>query len=109
MRQPATERFWRRPLDADTIRRPRGVLHIREERCKGCMYCVEFCPLDVLAESDRFNAKGYHPPDVVAADACVACGLCEIFCPEFAVRVEELGSEGAGTEKNGREEAAHAS
>lgn len=84
------ERFWRRPFDADVVVRPHGVLHVLEEHCKGCMYCVEFCPCDVLAESERFNTKGYHPPDVVLGDACVACRLCEIFCPEFAIRIEEL-------------------
>ncbi|MGQ9796798.1 4Fe-4S binding protein [Desulfosoma sp.] len=33
-----------------------------EDRCKGCGYCIAFCPRDVLQESKRFNAKGYHPP-----------------------------------------------
>jgi 2-oxoglutarate ferredoxin oxidoreductase subunit delta len=82
-------RYWRRPLDADDIPRTRGIVHIREERCKGCSYCVDFCPRDVLKLSERFNAKGYHPPDVLNATACTACHLCELLCPEFAITVEE--------------------
>jgi len=83
-------RFWRRPFDADEIPRIQGLVHVREERCKGCAYCVEFCPCEVLALSDRFNLKGYHPPDVTDAAACLACGLCELICPEFAITVEEV-------------------
>ncbi len=89
MIQIPSERFWRVPLDDGGIPRIRGTVHILEERCKGCAYCVEFCPRGVLSRSPRYNLKGYHPPDVVAAARCTACRLCEILCPEFAIGVEE--------------------
>lgn len=85
-----TARFWRSPLDSETVPRVRGVVHVIESRCKGCAYCVEFCPRNVLAQSDRYNTKGYHPPDVAAPEACLACRLCEILCPEFAIGIEEI-------------------
>jgi 2-oxoglutarate ferredoxin oxidoreductase subunit delta len=44
----------------------------------------------VLEMSDVFNAKGYHPPQVVDDQPCVACGLCEMLCPEFAIFVKEI-------------------
>jgi len=84
-----TERYWRRPLDANEILRIRGHVDVREERCKGCNYCVDFCPRDVLAVSTRNNTKGYHPPDVVAPESCNGCHLCEVLCPEFAIGVRE--------------------
>lgn len=64
---------------------PRGIVRIIEERCKGCGYCIEFCPRDILAFSQRFNAKGYHPPRVAKPGECVNCRYCEIICPEFAI------------------------
>jgi len=68
----------------------RGVVHILVERCKGCGFCVEFCPRGVLVVSEHFNAKGYHPPEVIAPDACSACHLCELLCPDFALGIEEI-------------------
>ncbi len=80
-------RYWRKPLDADKVQVPRGVIHIIENQCKGCGFCVEFCPNDVLQLSEEYNLKGYHPPVVVKENECVHCQLCEIICPEFAIFV----------------------
>jgi 2-oxoglutarate ferredoxin oxidoreductase subunit delta len=78
---------WRKPLDTDKIKVARGEIHILKERCKGCGFCVEYCPRDVLELSDEFNQKGYHPPMAANPDACVECHLCEMLCPEFAIYV----------------------
>jgi 2-oxoglutarate ferredoxin oxidoreductase subunit delta len=78
-------KLWRIPLDADRVRVPHGVVRIIIERCKGCSFCVEYCPRDVLRISKKFNKKGYHYPEVIAAGLCVDCNLCEAICPEFAV------------------------
>jgi len=83
--------FWRQPLDRDRIRIPYGIVHIIEERCKGCGFCVEFCPQDRLVMSERTNSKGYHPPEVTAHAECVNCGLCALLCPDFAIYVEDGG------------------
>jgi 2-oxoglutarate ferredoxin oxidoreductase subunit delta len=56
-----------------------------EERCKGCGFCVEYCPRDVLALAKSFNRKGYHPPEVLRTGECLNCSLCEMICPEFAI------------------------
>ena len=63
----------------------KGQVAITVERCKGCGFCIEFCPTHVLALSSAFNSKGYHPPHVVAADKCSGCDLCGMYCPDFAI------------------------
>ena len=79
----------RRPFDADQLKSPHGRVEILWERCKGCGFCVEFCPRNVLELSTEFNLKGYHPPRMREPDLCVACGFCEMICPEFAIYIVE--------------------
>ena len=86
-------KYWRKPLDLNEIRVPHGEVHVLVERCKGCGWCVEFCPRSVLEVSDDINTKGYHPPKPVKAEVCVSCGLCELLCPEFAIYVVETEGE----------------
>ena len=80
-------KFWRTPLDKDKIKPIRGRINLIAERCKGCGFCIKFCPLEILAESEEVNQKGYHLVDVVKENECVACGLCEAICPDFAISV----------------------
>jgi 2-oxoglutarate ferredoxin oxidoreductase subunit delta len=63
----------------------KGQVAIVVERCKACGFCIEFCPTKVLAFAPNFNAKGYHPPRVVAAEKCSGCDLCGMYCPDFAI------------------------
>ncbi len=82
----------RRPIDSDTVRVPIGQVFVILERCKGCLFCIEFCPEQVLVESETMNAKGYHYPLVAPGkeEACVDCAFCKLVCPEFAIYTEEV-------------------
>jgi 2-oxoglutarate ferredoxin oxidoreductase subunit delta len=82
-------KFWRTPLDLEKQLVPRGDVHILRERCKGCGFCVEYCPEKVLAFSKLYNKKGYYPPEVVPGKECVACKFCELLCPDFAIFITE--------------------
>ena len=82
--------FWRVPLDADDIQVSKGIVYILEDRCKGCGYCIEFCPRHVLEFSSKTNAKGYHLPAVIKTEGCLNCHYCEIICPEFAIYSKDL-------------------
>jgi 2-oxoglutarate ferredoxin oxidoreductase subunit delta len=83
-----TVKYWRPPLDQNRSPVPHGIVHIIEDRCKGCGFCVEFCPRGVLVMSKHTNAKGYHPPEIIDSTICADCGLCALLCPDFAIYVE---------------------
>jgi 2-oxoglutarate ferredoxin oxidoreductase subunit delta len=87
-------KYWRKPLDYGDVKVPRGEVRVLVERCKGCGFCVEYCPKDVLVMSDEFNKKGYHPPKVVKVGECVNCNLCEMICPDFAIFSVPVSEEG---------------
>ncbi|MBN1444295.1 MAG: 4Fe-4S binding protein [Planctomycetes bacterium] len=55
-------------------------ISIREEWCKGCQFCVAFCPRDV------FRMEGGRCV-VERPDLCTCCRLCVWICPEFAIQV----------------------
>jgi 2-oxoglutarate ferredoxin oxidoreductase subunit delta len=82
----------RTPLDAPRVVPPRGQVYVIPNRCKGCRFCIEFCPRDVLIESAAMNARGYHFPVVGPGqeEACVNCGFCELVCPELAIYTREV-------------------
>ena len=94
-------KYWRKPLDIDEMTIPHGDVYVIADRCKGCGFCVEYCPKDILAMSKGFNKKGYHPPEVVKHGECVNCNLCEMICPDFAIYSVEAQEEVKETARHG--------
>ncbi len=60
---------------------------IKEEGCKGCELCVEFCKQNVLKPSNDLNNMGYHFVEVVDQEACTACMVCTLVCPDVIIEV----------------------
>jgi 2-oxoglutarate ferredoxin oxidoreductase subunit delta len=73
------------PADSKRSTRVKGTVVILSNRCKGCGFCVEFCPTSALEMSKDMNQKGYHFPDLASPDKCNGCDLCGMLCPDFAI------------------------
>jgi Pyruvate/2-oxoacid:ferredoxin oxidoreductase delta subunit len=58
------------------------VITVKDEWCKGCDICVRVCADGCLAMNTRATV------DVIDAEACTRCGLCELYCPDFAIDVQ---------------------
>ena len=87
-------KLWRKPFDQEEkATRPSRVI-LNKNRCKGCGYCVEFCPIGALVMGQETNKKGYLLPEVVNNSKCLGCGLCEAICPDFGIEVFPEGAEG---------------
>ena len=56
-------------------------LKTKPQHCKGCGICVEFCPKKVLGLDELGKIE------IVAEDACISCGQCELRCPDYAIYV----------------------
>jgi 2-oxoglutarate ferredoxin oxidoreductase subunit delta len=68
-----------------TKKKLNGSVVIIAERCKGCGFCVEFCPQACLELSSQYNGKGYHPPALKDRELCSGCDICGMMCPDFAI------------------------
>jgi len=66
---------------------PRGRWIVFPELCKGCGFCIEACPEDVIHWSKELGAYGTPTVEVDAA-ACTACRTCADRCPDCALDVD---------------------
>lgn len=82
-----SERFGYVHLDIEKIKPQRAKIHIIKDQCKGCGFCINFCPKKVLAESEEINMLGVHPPKILDERRCIICNLCMTICPDFAIFV----------------------
>ena len=67
-----------------------GAIKIDQERCKGCSFCMEYCPTHSIVLSTRLNLKGYFVADFEATKGCTGCAVCALMCPEVAIEVYQL-------------------
>ena len=81
------------PTVAAQKARKRVNIDINANRCKGCGFCAEFCPLGILKMSDKRGPKGYATVNIVDSDKCRGCGICQAMCPDFAIKLSETPAE----------------
>jgi 2-oxoglutarate ferredoxin oxidoreductase subunit delta len=81
-------------------------IFIDEMLCKGCAICVNVCPKKVFDISAQIST-GYNISSPTRPQNCIACRLCEMSCPDFAIEVldeetcDEKWAEKAITEGSG--------
>jgi 2-oxoglutarate ferredoxin oxidoreductase subunit delta len=58
--------------------------------CKGCGFCVKFCPAGALAMGAQRNARGDFLPAATPelCTACATCAICAMMCPEGAITIQ---------------------
>ncbi len=67
--------------------RMKGKIRIHTELCKGCTYCIDTCPAEVILIRERFNKNGYFPAAAGHMEKCTGCAMCAHVCPEVAIEV----------------------
>ena len=65
------------------------MVHILADTCKGCGYCIKFCPKQVLEIGTVRNKKGSFYPYVTDESKCISCGICSTMCPDAAIEIYE--------------------
>ena len=46
------------------------VININRDFCKGCGFCITFCPKKIYERSGELNKKGYEPPKAARPEDC---------------------------------------
>jgi len=75
-------------------------LVIDERRCKGCNLCTMVCPYKIFKPGKKPNERGITVPELDRPERCTncrlqklygrrLCGMCEMICPDQAIRWEE--------------------
>lgn len=77
------------PEETVSVSEKKGhTIRILEDYCKGCTICVEVCPTNVLKMVPIGTRWQGSVVVVEDADACTACMLCELQCPDFAILID---------------------
>jgi len=79
---PSAAEQTKNDLKTSARKGPRGHVTVFANWCKGCGICIEFCPKGVLKPA---GLKG--KPTVTDPSLCSKCMLCEVRCPDFAIRI----------------------
>ncbi|MDN5293691.1 MAG: 2-oxoglutarate ferredoxin oxidoreductase subunit delta [Eubacteriales bacterium] len=74
-------------LKAITLEGEKGTWTVFPGLDKGCGLCIEKCPKKCLSWSKTVLGV-YGTPTVEAnMEECIACGICEMVCPDCAIKV----------------------
>ena len=76
-----------------------GKVVVHQDKCKGCLLCVNFCPRGLLKKSVKLNKRGLNFVEFSRRDnlkggisgdlnqECLGCAQCAIICPDCCIEV----------------------
>ncbi|MFH0702988.1 MAG: 4Fe-4S dicluster domain-containing protein [bacterium] len=71
----------------------KAKVYVYTNLCKGCGLCITKCPINLKGENCLKWSKetGLYATPAVEPDPkkCIACGICEMTCPDSAIRIEK--------------------
>jgi 2-oxoglutarate ferredoxin oxidoreductase subunit delta len=60
---------------------------IDNEKCKGCLLCITFCPKGLIKVSGKLNKRGADFVEFKDSGECLGCVQCAIICPDCCIEV----------------------
>lgn len=57
--------------------------------CKGCGLCIEKCPVKAITFSKAELGYLGTPSVNIDINKCIACGICELICPDSALKLKK--------------------
>jgi 2-oxoglutarate ferredoxin oxidoreductase subunit delta len=60
---------------------------INKERCKGCLFCIYFCPKGLIKKSGKWNKRGLGFVEFHDNGECLGCLRCALICPDCCIEV----------------------
>ena len=66
-------------------------VRIQRDLCKGCGFCVKFCPKNLLKMDTELNKRGVHPAIYAGVpEDCIGCASCAVMCPDAAIEIDDV-------------------
>ena len=80
-------------IKVENVGKGKATWYLFTDLCKGCGLCITKCPINKKGDVCLHWSKEvgvYATPAVEAiAETCIACDMCEMVCPDSAIRVEK--------------------